>query len=60
MKAKKEFGLDLSRISHIWQYGSVVRSWLLDLAARALEQDPRLIRYQTLGRGFRRRSLDSF
>jgi len=42
MKAKKEFGLDLSRISHIWQYGSVVRSWLLDLAARALEQDPGL------------------
>jgi 6-phosphogluconate dehydrogenase len=39
MKAKKEFGLDLSQISHIWQHGSVVRSWLLDLAARALEQD---------------------
>ncbi len=39
MKAKKEFGLDLSQISHIWQDGSVVRSWLLDLAARALEQD---------------------
>jgi 6-phosphogluconate dehydrogenase len=39
MKAKKEFGLDLSQISHIWQYGSVVRSWLLDLAARALDQD---------------------
>jgi 6-phosphogluconate dehydrogenase len=39
MKAKKEFGLDLSQISHIWQYGSVVRSWLLDLAARALDDD---------------------
>jgi 6-phosphogluconate dehydrogenase len=39
MKAKKELGLDLSQISHIWQYGSVVRSWLLDLAARALDQD---------------------
>ena len=39
MKAKKEFGLDLSQISHIWQNGSVVRSWLLDLAARALDQD---------------------
>ena len=39
LKAKKEFGLDLSQISHIWQYGSVVRSWLLDLAARALDQD---------------------
>ena len=39
LKAKKEFGLDLSQISHIWQHGSVVRSWLLDLAARALDQD---------------------
>lgn len=39
MKARKELGLDLSQISHIWQYGSVVRSWLLDLAARALDQD---------------------
>jgi 6-phosphogluconate dehydrogenase len=39
MKAKKEFGLDLSQISHIWQDGSVVRSLLLDLAARALDQD---------------------
>lgn len=42
MKAKKEFELDLSQISHIWQYGSVVRSWLLDLAARALDQDAEL------------------
>jgi 6-phosphogluconate dehydrogenase len=42
LKAKKEFGLDLSQISHIWQHGSVVRSWLLDLAARALDQDPGL------------------
>ena len=39
LKAKKEFGLDLSQISHIWQHGSVVRSWLLDLAARALDDD---------------------
>ena len=42
MKARKEFELDLAQISHIWQYGSVVRSWLLDLAARALDQDPTL------------------
>ncbi len=39
IKAKEEFGLDLAQISHIWQYGSVVRSWLLDLAARALDSD---------------------
>lgn len=42
MKAKKELGLDLAQISHIWQHGSVVRSWLLDLAARALDEDGKL------------------
>lgn len=42
LKAKQEFELDLEQISKIWQYGSVVRSWLLDLAARALESDPTL------------------
>ncbi len=39
MHAKKEFGLDLEQISQIWRYGSVVRSWLLDLTADALAQD---------------------
>ena len=42
LKGKKEFGLDLAQISHIWQHGSVVRSWLLDLAARALDEDTQL------------------
>jgi len=42
LKAKEEFGLDLSQISHIWQHGSVVRSWLLDLAANALDEDQAL------------------
>jgi 6-phosphogluconate dehydrogenase len=42
LKAKEEFDLDLAQVSKIWQHGSVVRSWLLDLAARALEQDPKL------------------
>jgi 6-phosphogluconate dehydrogenase len=42
MKAKKEFGLDLEQISEVWRYGSVVRSWLLDLIARALHADPEL------------------
>ena len=31
-----EFDLDLHEIASIWRYGSVVRSWLLDLAERAL------------------------
>jgi 6-phosphogluconate dehydrogenase len=39
LKAKEEFGLDLAQVSHIWQNGSVVRSWLLDLAANALDED---------------------
>src|ERR1700736_6122232 len=33
MKAKQELDLDLTQISEIWRYGSVVRSWLLDLKA---------------------------
>jgi 6-phosphogluconate dehydrogenase len=42
MHAKKEFGLDLEQISQIWRYGSVVRSWLLDLTADALAKDQNL------------------
>ena len=42
MQAKREFSLDLARIAEIWRYGSVVRSWLLDLAAAALREDPEL------------------
>ena len=37
-----EFDLDLAVISDLWRHGSVVRSWLLDLAASALESDPGL------------------
>jgi 6-phosphogluconate dehydrogenase len=37
-----EFGLDLRRVAALWQHGSVVRSWLLDLLERALEADPGL------------------
>ncbi len=39
LKAKEDFDLDLHQIAQIWRYGSVVRSWLLDLTAAALEQD---------------------
>lgn len=42
MKSKEEFGLDLYQISEIWRYGSVVRSWLLDLIAEALKEDVEL------------------
>lgn len=46
MLAKEEFDLDLSRIAGVWQSGSVVRSWLLDLTAAALKEDPKLERIQ--------------
>ncbi len=42
MDAKSEFDLDLAQISEIWRYGSVVRSWLLDLTAASLKEDPAL------------------
>jgi 6-phosphogluconate dehydrogenase len=37
-----EFGLDLPQIAEVWRYGSVVRSWLLDLLSDALKKDPAL------------------
>lgn len=42
MEAKDELELDLAQIAHIWRYGSVVRSWLLDLTAAALDEDGKL------------------
>lgn len=36
LKAKKDFDLDLHHVAEIWRYGSVIRSWLLDLTAAAL------------------------
>ena len=42
LQHKAEFKLDLHQISEIWRYGSVVRSWLLDLTAIALEKNPTL------------------
>jgi len=42
LRAKREFDLDLHRVAEIWRYGSVIRSWLLDLIAAALAEDPHL------------------
>ena len=42
MKHKEEFSLDLAQIAELWRTGSVVRSWLLDLTARALGEDQEL------------------
>jgi 6-phosphogluconate dehydrogenase len=37
-----EFALDLPTVAGIWRYGSVVRSWLLELLERAFADDPGL------------------
>lgn len=42
LEAKDEFGLDLAAICENWRYGSVIRSWLLDLTAEELKEDPGL------------------
>src|SRR5277367_4675993 len=42
LRHKTEFGLDLLQISKIWQFGSVIRSWLLDLTVDALAKNPSL------------------
>jgi 6-phosphogluconate dehydrogenase len=42
MEKKEEFNLNLPQIANIWRYGSVVRSWLLDLTADALTGNPTL------------------
>lgn len=42
MRHKAEFALDLHQVAEIWRYGSVVRSWLLELTSAALEKNPKL------------------
>jgi len=42
LKRKEEFKLDLHQIAEVWRHGSVIRSWLLDLTAKALADDPDL------------------
>jgi 6-phosphogluconate dehydrogenase len=42
LEKKEEMDLNLPQIAQIWRYGSVVRSWLLDLTADALAKNPTL------------------
>jgi 6-phosphogluconate dehydrogenase len=42
LRGKEEFHLDLANITELWRQGSVVRSWLLDLTAEALQKDQTL------------------
>ncbi len=39
---KSTFDFDLRQVAELWRHGSVVRSWLLDLAVRAFDEDPKL------------------
>lgn len=42
LRRKKEFHLDLHQIAQTWRYGSVIRSWLLDLIAQIMAENPSL------------------
>jgi 6-phosphogluconate dehydrogenase len=42
LRGVDDFDLDLGQIAALWQHGSVVRSWLLELLERAFEEDPGL------------------
>jgi 6-phosphogluconate dehydrogenase len=42
LEKKEEFHLNLPQIAQIWRFGSVIRSWLLDLTADALQGNPTL------------------
>jgi 6-phosphogluconate dehydrogenase len=44
LAAKEDYELDLEEIAQIWRFGSVIRSWLLDLTADALKEDQSLAR----------------
>jgi 6-phosphogluconate dehydrogenase len=40
LQHKGDLALDVHQVAEIWRHGSVVRSWLLDLTAAALEKNP--------------------
>ena len=42
LMSASEYGLDLPGVAHLWNQGSVIRSWLLELTADALRADPTL------------------
>ncbi|ULA65358.1 MAG: 6-phosphogluconate dehydrogenase, NAD(+)-dependent, decarboxylating [Nitrospira sp.] len=42
LMSKSEYNLNLGRVADLWMHGSVVRSWLLELAVDALKDDPKL------------------
>ena len=53
-----QYDLNLPDIAEVWRRGSVIASWLLDLTAAALIQDPALVEIRGAGFGLGRRTLD--
>jgi 6-phosphogluconate dehydrogenase len=46
LMSKSDYKLDLPKIADLWMHGSVVRSWLLELTASALHEDPTLSHFK--------------
>jgi 6-phosphogluconate dehydrogenase len=42
LKSKDEFDIDLGEIADLWNHGGVIRSWLLELTADSLKENPNL------------------
>ncbi len=42
LQGKTDFALDLHQVAEVWRYGSVIRSWLLELTEAALGENPTL------------------
>ena len=42
LNASREYNLDLHAVAHLWNQGSVVRSWLLELGEDAFQKDNKL------------------
>jgi 6-phosphogluconate dehydrogenase len=45
LPAEQRYQIDLPDVAEVWRRGSVIGSWLLDLTAMALAQDPKLSKY---------------
>ena len=54
----RRYDLNLANVAELWRRGSVIGSWLLDLTAMALAENPTLSNYTGFGAGFRRRTVD--
>ena len=42
LNARKDYGFDLGALAHLWNQGSVIRSWLLELSEHVFAEDPGL------------------